>query len=279
MADIKWIKLDTNIISDDKVEQLLGLPNGKRMLLTWILLLCLAGKLNKSGYFLTGDKPYTTKMFTAPLKETEKFLQKTFKIFQEFGMLGQEDGAYYIVNWEKHQSADKLDKIREKDRLKKQRQRAKRKALSLDVPGDVPGDVPPQNKKENEKQKENENENENIYYNIPDQWEQVIFTYCQTLPEEIRQETAGLIQTWLSTLKNRNKLPIPTALAMTLEKLQPMAKESNMTLKVYLKEMICRGWTNFYPIPEYQRPKPKKNTSYDIEEITRLIESEGGGSL
>lgn len=272
MQSVQWIKLDTNIINDNKIEQLLRRPNGKRILLTWILLLCLAGRINKSGYFLMENEPYTIEMFTAPLKETESFLQKCFEIFLKFGLLGLEEGVYFIANWEKYQSSDRLDKIRENDRLKKQRQRARRKEMENFVPGDVPGDVPQENKNKIKNKKENI-----LLYNPPNEWEQIIARYCAGLPESVRQETNCLLQTFLTSLKNQGKLLSPTGLSLTLEKLLPMAEASRLSPPEYLKEVLCRGWQHFYPIPEYQLPAPQNKASYSIEELEQYILHEERG--
>jgi hypothetical protein len=49
MADIKWIKLDTGIFDDEKIKIILSMPEGKSMLVIWLKLLCLAGRINNSG--------------------------------------------------------------------------------------------------------------------------------------------------------------------------------------------------------------------------------------
>ena len=212
-------------------------------------------------------KPYTMNMFAIALKETETFLEKCFEIFMELGLLGQENGTYFIINWEKHQSADRLDKIREQDRLRKRRQREKGKILTENCHGDSHVTVTQQNKNK----KENQIENKNILYHTPNEWEQMIARYCGGLPEDVRQETNCLLQTFLSSLKNKGKLLSPAAWELTLEKLIPMAKESELSLPAYLKEVLCRGWKNFYPIPSYQQLPPQKESSYSIEEIESFI--------
>ena len=41
------------------------------------------------------------------------------------------------------------------------------------------------------------------------------------------------------------------AIELNLNKLDELARESNLTVAGYLKEVICRGWQAFYPIKTY----------------------------
>lgn len=43
MAEAKWIKLATDIFTDDKIMLISALPKGDSIILIWIKLLCLAG--------------------------------------------------------------------------------------------------------------------------------------------------------------------------------------------------------------------------------------------
>ncbi len=300
MASLKWVKITTNITGDFKMNQLLDQPQGKRLLLAWILLICLAGELNKSGYFIKENQPLTIKDFKKPLKETTNFLNYSFKIFLDLGILGIEENTYYIVNWDKHQSEEKLEQRREKERLKKQRQRARKREKLLNVPGDVPPDIPTQNKKENKNQNQNIdnillNNNPTFSYDEPTQplavandlcvqpehplppaLTQTVDAYCNELSaRDNPAETHTLLLAWLSSLQEKNRLPTTGALPLILEKLPTAAKQSRLCLPEYIQEVICRGWQSFYPVPDFGHKKNAsqklRSSSYDIDELEAMI--------
>ena len=63
MAEIKWVKLHTNMFQNSKLKHLRSLPEGDKLALIWIMLLATAGRCNANGWvFLTENIPYTPKM-------------------------------------------------------------------------------------------------------------------------------------------------------------------------------------------------------------------------
>ena len=297
MASLKWVKISTTIVSDSKMITLQDSPQGKRLLLLWILLLCLAGELNQGGFFIEENKPYTIKKFKKHVNETTNFLNYSFKIFIDLGLLGKDENTYYIVNWDKHQSEEKLEQRREKERLKKQRQRARKREKLLNVPGDVPPNIPTQNKKENQNQNEMiiiNNNNPPFSYAEPTQplsvandlcvepehplppaLTQTVTAFCEGLTEaDNPRDTHTLLLAWLSSLKEKNRLPTTEALPFLLAKLPQAAGESGMNFPDYLREAICRGWNNFYPVPTFGKSPstpPPRNKSYNIDELEAMI--------
>lgn len=60
MADVKWIKIVTDLFDDEKILLIESLPSADSIIVIWFKLLCLAGKNNNSGVFVMNDKiPYT----------------------------------------------------------------------------------------------------------------------------------------------------------------------------------------------------------------------------
>ena len=49
MADVKWIKIATDIFDDEKILLIESLPEADSIIVIWFKLLCLAGKQNNSG--------------------------------------------------------------------------------------------------------------------------------------------------------------------------------------------------------------------------------------
>ena len=54
MADVKWIKITTDIFDDEKIILIESLPDAYAIITVWFKLLCLAGKQNNSGVFMMG---------------------------------------------------------------------------------------------------------------------------------------------------------------------------------------------------------------------------------
>lgn len=297
MASLKWVKISTTIVSDSKMITLQDSPQGKRLLLLWILLLCLAGELNQGGFFIEENKPYTIKKFKKHVNETTNFLNYSFKIFIDLGLLGKDENTYYIVNWDKHQSEDKLEKIREKDRIRKREAYRKAKEFSSEFSAENLQSLQPQNKKENQNQNENiimNNNNPPFSYAEPTQplsvandlcvepahplppaLTQTVTAFCEGLTEgDNPSDTHTLLLAWLSSLKEKNRLPTTEALPFLLAKLPQAAGESGMNFPDYLREAICRGWNNFYPVPTFGKSPstpPPRNKSYNIDELEAMI--------
>lgn len=130
MAEVKWIKLATNIFDNRKIRQIETLPDGTAVIVVWLKLLCLAGSINDSGMvYFTKEIPYTEQMMAAQFNMPLSTVQLAVRTFEQFGMIEVEDNILHIANWEKYQSTDRLSEIREYNRLAQQKSRAKRKAL------------------------------------------------------------------------------------------------------------------------------------------------------
>ena len=72
MADVKWVKITTDMFDNRKIKYLRTLPDGNSVILIWIMLLTMAGRCNSSGMiFLTENIPYTTKMLADELNFEE----------------------------------------------------------------------------------------------------------------------------------------------------------------------------------------------------------------
>lgn len=130
MAEVKWIKMSTNIFDNRKIRQIECLPEGNAIIVTWLKLLCLAGNINDSGYiYFTKEIPYTEQMLSTQFNMPLSTIQLALNTFEQFGMVEVIDNLLHISNWEKYQSIDRLNEIREYNRLAKQKSRAKQKLL------------------------------------------------------------------------------------------------------------------------------------------------------
>ncbi len=160
MADVKWIKITTDVFDDEKILLIESLPDADAIIVIWFKLLCLAGKQNNSGVFIMGNKfPYTDTMLATIFRRKESTVQLALKTFEQFGMIELIDGVITIPNWDKHQSLDAYAKKKERDRLYQQERRNKQKILALKKSSDESSDIAvseediEEDKKENKKKR------------------------------------------------------------------------------------------------------------------------------
>lgn len=136
MADVKWIKITTDIFDDEKILLIECLPEADSIIVIWFKLLCLAGKMNNSGVFMMNDKiPYTDKMLATIFRRKESTVQLALQTFEQFGMVEIIDGVITIPKWGKHQSLDQLEKKRISQREYMRNYREKQKLLTCNTNG------------------------------------------------------------------------------------------------------------------------------------------------
>jgi predicted phage replisome organizer len=125
MAEVKWIKIVTNIFDDEKIRYIESMPNGNETIVIWFRILCLAGKSNNGGLLMMTDRiAYTEDMLASIFQRDVKSIQLALNIFESLEMIERMDNKIYLTNWEKHQNIDGLEKIRiqTKNRVQKHRE-------------------------------------------------------------------------------------------------------------------------------------------------------------
>lgn len=138
MADVKWIKVVTDLFDDEKMALIDRLPKHDAIIVIWIKLLCLAGKQNNGGVFVMNDQiPYTEEMLATVLRRPVGVVRQALEVFRQYGMIELADGAVTIVNWGKHQSLASIEKARETTR-KRVRKYRERKRAERNGTGTVP---------------------------------------------------------------------------------------------------------------------------------------------
>ena len=117
MAEVKWIKIVTDIFDDEKILLIESMPDRDAVIVIWFKLLCLAGKQNNGGVFMLNDKiPYTDEMLSTIFRRPINTVRLALDTFQHFGMVEIVNDCITIPNWERHQSLDKIQKGREQNR-------------------------------------------------------------------------------------------------------------------------------------------------------------------
>lgn len=130
MAEINWIKLRTDMFDDDKIKIIQSLPEGDSILVVWIRILALAGKCNASGLVLIEDEfPYSDEMLATIFNKPLATVRLALNTFERFRMIERTEKGIYITNFEANQNSEGMEKIREQNRIRQQRQREKKRAL------------------------------------------------------------------------------------------------------------------------------------------------------
>lgn len=131
MAEVKWIKITTDIFDDEKILLIESLPERDSLIVIWFKLLCMAGKQNNSGVFLLNDKiAYTDEMLATIFRRPLNTVRLALSTFEQYGMIEIFDGVITIPNWGKHQNLDQLESRKEYMKNYMNDYRAKQKALT-----------------------------------------------------------------------------------------------------------------------------------------------------
>lgn len=252
MAEVKWIKLSTDLFDNRKIKHIRKLPEGNNILLIWIFLLTLAGRCNSGGMiFLTENIPYTIEMLAAESDFEVSTVKLALEALEHFGMIST--SPLLIEDWNNHQNVDGMEKIREQNRLRKQRQRENQKALP---DGNVTSHVTVTQchatdiDKEEDKEKK-EIKKKNIYSDIPE-----------------------LNDALLSFIDFRKKIKKPmtdraiTLLTINLAQLSTDPQEQ----VAILNQSILNGWVGVFPLHQEQRKAEQSGNVF-----MDMLKERGGG--
>lgn len=168
MADVKWIKIVTDIFDDEKILLIESMPESDAIIVVWFKLLCLAGKNNNSGVFMMNDKiHYTDEMLATIFRKPINVIRLALKTFESFGMIEIINSVITIPNWDKHQSLDVIERKRERDRAYQREKRKKQKLLATQKSFDESSDVVAL---EREREEEEEREEELDITKVIEKW-------------------------------------------------------------------------------------------------------------
>ena len=138
MADVKWIKITTDMFDNRKIKHLRRLPDGNNIVLIWVMLLTMAGRCNANGMiFLTENIPYTPKMLADELDFEEATVQLALNVLDRLNMIVTDNGFFSIAGWNEYQNIEGMEKIREQNRVRQAKFKAKQKALPSNVTDNV----------------------------------------------------------------------------------------------------------------------------------------------
>ena len=135
MAEISWIKLSVGLFDNRKVKRILAMPRGNEILLFWIRLLCLGGRINRDGDLMfTKEQPFDAEGLAVECDLPTSLIQEWLGLFISFGMLREKNGVYRITGWEKYQNVEGMERVREqtRQRVRAYRTRAKKENEKTD---------------------------------------------------------------------------------------------------------------------------------------------------
>ncbi|MBQ5655949.1 MAG: phage replisome organizer N-terminal domain-containing protein [Bacteroidaceae bacterium] len=255
MADIKWIKLTTDMFDNRKIKHLRRLPEGNSIVLIWVMLLTMAGRCNSGGMiFLTENIPYTPKMLADELDFEENTVQLALNALEQLNMIVTNNGFFAISGWDEYQNIEGMDKIREQNRLRKQKQREKQKSLP-DVSRDSHGTVTQSHAtdKEEDKDKDKKEKKNNKTYSDDPELNQAILAFM-----EYR--------------KSVKKPMTDHAVKLLLSKLNGMTTYIPEQIEI-LNQSIVNGWQGIFPLKDNQ---PVRQGGYQkqtkAEELSQFYE-------
>jgi uncharacterized phage protein (TIGR02220 family)/predicted phage replisome organizer len=135
MADVKWIRICTNMINNKKIKRIRTMPEGNNIVLIWVFLIAQAGESNRGGgLFLTDTIPFTHEDLAVEFGFEIPVIQLALITLEKFSMIEVYDDVIYIKNWEEYQNSDGLEKIREqgRERARKFREKKKQELLTTE---------------------------------------------------------------------------------------------------------------------------------------------------
>lgn len=137
MAGVEWIKLKVDMFEHSKLEYISTLPDADSLVIIWIKLLCFAGKLNQNGDIcITENVPCSIDFLAKKFDKKPSVVAAAIKLFESLGMIviDSETNLISIKNWGKYQSADKLEKLKERDRERQRKCRERKKSEQVITP-------------------------------------------------------------------------------------------------------------------------------------------------
>lgn len=95
-------------------------------------------------------------------------------------------------------------------------------------------------------------------------------------------QTKDLLGAWLQNRKAKHSVMTDRAIQGNIDKLDRLAQASHMSVNDYLNEVICRGWSGFFPIGDYRRngyqqQKPQQQSQqphWDLTEEEQRLQKE-----
>ena len=266
MAEVKWIKLTTDMFDNRKIKYLRTMPEGNNIVLIWVMLLTMAGRCNSNGMiFLTENIPYTPKMLADELDFEESTVLLALKALESLNMVVTNNGFFSIAGWTEHQNIEGMDKIREQNRKRKQVQRARQKeqlliaetSMSRDSHGTVTQSHATDKEIEREEEREVRDNKKSVKENTHTLFERLLPDY--NIPFSVSEK----LKEWL-TYKTERKEPYKEqGMKSFLRQVENKSFEyGEQAICDLIDECMSSGWKGIiYDRLEQKKAKPFNNST------------------
>ena len=248
MADVKWIKITTDMFDNRKIRHLRRLPDGNNIVLIWVMLLTMAGRCNSSGMiFLTENIPYTPKMLADELDFEENTVKLALQALEQLNMIVTDQGFFSIAGWDEYQNIEGMERIREQNRIRQAKFKAKQKALPNNVTDNVTvteGNATEEEREEDKKEDKKEKKKHKTYSDDP----------------ELNQA----ILAFMEFRKSIKKPMTDRAVELLIKKLNGMTSYIPEQIEI-INQSIMNGWQGIFPLKNEQpvRQTYRKQTKAD----------------
>lgn len=245
MADIKWIKITTDIFDDEKILLIESMPDADAVIVIWFKLLCLAGKQNNSGIFTMNDKiAYTDEMLSTIFRRPVNTVRMALDTFERFGMIDRIDGVITIPNWEKHQNIEGLEKIREQTRERVARHRENQKALiECNVTSNATvtqSNATDKNRKEKKRVDKDKNNKEPVYFPNDEKLNKAFIDYV--------------------AMRKAIKAPMTDkAIELAIAKLEKLSNGNNDIAIEIINQSILNSWKGLFELKNGSKSTQEKD--------------------
>ena len=140
--EVKWIKLTTTMFDDEKIKLIESMPDADSLLIIWIKLLCQAGKTNASGHLVLSERiPYTDEMLATIFNRPLNTVRLALNTLMSMDMIYENGDKMCITNWDKYQNDIALQKLKNRERVAKYREKQKLLSDGKDLDQDIELDI------------------------------------------------------------------------------------------------------------------------------------------
>lgn len=158
---LQWIKLQTNIFDNRKIQHIETMPDADTILVVWFKLLALAGTINDDGnIYLTREIPYTALSLAQLFRRPVNTVTLALQLFEKLGMIEIVADFMRLSNWEKYQNTDAIAAAREKTRKRVAAFRERQRLAQIEAKNGCNVTETLRNALEEDKEKDKEEEKE-----------------------------------------------------------------------------------------------------------------------
>lgn len=145
MNEVFWVRLFCAGFEDPRWLAIEQLPDADAVQIIYVRMVMLAGRSNADGLLLLHESlPYDVVTLAAVLRRSVPIVQFALTTLERFRFIEVVDNIIAVTDWESMQATTELGRLaarREKDRVRKQMERAERRRLlvaSADMSTDSP---------------------------------------------------------------------------------------------------------------------------------------------